>query len=62
MSEVLSLELASARTNLEKIQEDVKQLSADKRMIQQQQTYWENEAKRVSSERDALDQVIDFIN
>ncbi|XP_033634679.1 myosin-11-like isoform X2 [Asterias rubens] len=59
VSEVLSLELASARTNLEKIQEDVKQLSADKRMIQQQQTYWENEAKRVSSERDALDQALE---
>ncbi|XP_038076508.1 myosin-9-like isoform X2 [Patiria miniata] len=59
VSEVLSLELAAARTNLEKSHEDIKQLSADKRAVQQQQTYWENEAKRLSTEKDALDKALE---
>ncbi|XP_022109970.1 myosin-11-like isoform X2 [Acanthaster planci] len=59
VGEVLSLELAAARTSLEKVQEDIKQLSADKRAVQQQQTYWENEAKRLASEKDALDKALE---
>ncbi|KAJ8029885.1 hypothetical protein HOLleu_29401 [Holothuria leucospilota] len=52
--EVLSAELAGAKNGLEKTQEELRNVTADKRSAQQQQTYWEGEAKRIAGERDAL--------
>lgn len=54
---MLSSELASAKDGLENTQEELRNVTADKRSAQQQQTYWEGEAKRIAGERDGLAKV-----
>ncbi|XP_041464987.1 myosin-11-like isoform X3 [Lytechinus variegatus] len=54
VSEVLSTELSLVKNNQERLQEEFKQLNADKRAVTQQQSYWEGEARRIAGERDIL--------
>ena len=54
---MLSTELSHLKNHQEKLQEEFKQLGADKRAVTQQQAYWEGEARRIAGERDTLTKV-----
>ncbi|PIK60249.1 putative trichohyalin [Apostichopus japonicus] len=58
--EVLSQNLHQLKMDLENTQEELRNVTADKRSAQQQQTYWEGEAKRIAGERDGLSKSLEI--
>ncbi|XP_070542149.1 LOW QUALITY PROTEIN: uncharacterized protein [Ptychodera flava] len=54
VGEVLSSEMANAKQNMEKAQEQCRQLQSDKRLAAQQQSFREDEIKRLNSEKEML--------